>query len=591
MQKPFYEYRDFTVAGVPVSAYRIVYAGGQAELRAAVELRDYIEKTCAASLCVYRDTDLPPAEHEILVGRTNREDEDGFSLKREGLGEEGFLIEERGGHLFITGGGPRGTLYGVYEFLEKYVGWRFFASDCEVMTAKDRIAVPEKLYDRQVPALEYRQVHWCDYRKAPLRVKRKQNTAMWGTLPETYGGSVHFTGGFAHTLVEILGIDNATEQPCFSDPAVLEKVIDHVRRVASGHPDARIISVTQADNRNICQCEKCRRVYEEEGAPSGLLVRFINQVADAVRQEYPNLLIETFAYQWSRTPPQKVRPRDNVLIRFCTGDECRIHGYGNTECVYNRHTTEDIEKWGSISKHLFVWDYSVNFTFYTVPLANFFTLRTDTRFLYEKGVTGLFNMGQYEGNASLRHEGYNTEFSALRAYLLSKVFWNPMMEEEEYSRHMNEFLAGYYGDGWRNIRQYIEFLVQCVGDHHCRLYEGPNGLYDRDTYVGALPQIERWFADAIAQADFEQRDRLELLKLHMIFLKLFFTWNSIMESGDEDARTAAVREHEQLWNEIRARKICLSEQCRIVENPDFTRSPRDWFIIPDWMQPQEWNVR
>ena len=591
MLKTLYLHRNFTIAGVPVGAYRIVYAGEQAELRAAVELREYIEKTCAVSLCVYRDTDLPPAEHEILIGRTNREDGDGFSLDREGLGEEGFLIEERNGRLCITGSGPRGTLYGVYEFLEKYVGWRFFTSDCEVMTAGDSITVPAKLYDRQVPVLEYRQVHWIDYCKVPLRAKRKQNTAMRGELSETYGGSIQFTGGFAHTLVKILGIDNATEQPCFSDPAVLEKVIAHVRKVAAAHPDARMISVTQADNRNICRCGKCRRVYEEEGAPSGALVRFINQVADAVREDYPDLLIETFAYQWSRTPPKKVRPRDNVLIRFCTGDECRIHGYGNTDCIYNRNTTAEIEKWGSISKHLFVWDYSGNFTFYPVPLANFFTLRTDTRFLYEKGVTGLFNMGQYDGIASLRHEGYNAEFSALRAYLLSKVFWNPMMEEEEYSRHMNEFLAGYYGDGWMNIRKYIEFLVECVGDRHCRLYEGPNGLYDRDLYVGGLPQIAQWFADAIALADFEQRDRLELLKLHMIFLKLFFTWDGIMESGDQERGAAAIRENEWLWNQFHERGISLSEQCKIVEKPDFTKSPREWFLIPEWIKAQDWNVR
>ena len=585
MVKALYIHRNFTIAGTPIREYRIVYAGGQAELRAAVELRDYIEKTCAVSLCVWRDTDVSPAEHEIRIGRTNR-----AADLPDDLGEEGFLIEVRDGVLSITGG-ARGTLYGVYEFLEQYVGWRFFTADCEVLTAGDTVAIPETLYDRQIPALEYRHVNWSDYGKAPLRAKRKLNTPMRGALGETYGGAVEFTGGFAHTLVDILGIDNATEQPCFSDPAVLEKVIAHVRKVAAEHPDAQIISVTQADNRNICQCEACRRVYEEEGAPSGLLVRFINQVADAVREDYPNLLIETFAYQWSRTPPQKARPRDNVLIRFCTGDECRIHGYGNTDCVYNRHTTEDIEKWGAISRHLFVWDYSGNFTFYNVPLANFFTLRTDSRFLYEKGVTGLFNMGQYETVSSLRHEGYNTEFSALRAYLLSKVFWNPLMDEDEYNRHMNEFLAGYYGDGWMNIRRYIEFLVACVGDHHCRLYEGPNGLYDGDMFRAALPQIEGWFADAIAKADFAQRDRLELLKLHMIFLKLFFTWDGIMESGDEAARTAAIRENEQLWNELQERKIYLSEQCRIVESPDFTKSPREWFIIPAWIHAQDWNVR
>ena len=574
-----YIHRKFTIAGIPVNMFRIVYAGGQTELRAAVELREYVQKTCGAALSVFRDTDVPAAPYEICVGRTNREER--IPLDRGGLGDEGFLIEERGGSIFISGSGPRGTLYGVYEFLEKFVGWRFFTLDCEVLTL-DSVEIPAGLRERQTPALEYRHVYWSDYGRAPLRARRKLNTDMSDPLDDTYGGSRNFTGDFAHSFTTILGLDNATEQPCLTDPATLEKTIAYVRKLARGNPGARYISVTQNDNRFICQCEACRRVYEEEGAPSGALVRFVNQVADAVRDEFPQLLIETFAYQWSRTPPQKAVPRDNVLIRFCTGQECRIHGYDNPGCIYNKDTIADIEKWGSISKNFFVWDYSGNFTFYLVPLANFYTLHTDTRFLFEKGATGLFNMGQFEYTASRRHEGSNAEFGALRGYLLSKVFWNPAMSDEEYSGHMNEFLAGYYGEGWPNIRRYIDFLVDCAGGHHCRIYEGPHGLYDTDRYAAALPRITAWFDEAKAKADCEQRDRLELLWLHVVFLKLYLTWDDCMARGGA-AREDAIRENEWLWNELHERGIALSEQCRIVEKPDFTKSPRAWFLIPDWI--------
>ena len=77
----------------------------------------------------------------------------------------------------------------------------------------------------------------------------------------------------------------------------------------------------------------------------------------------------------------------------------------------------------------------------------------------------------------------------------------------------------------------------------------------------------------------------------MIFLKLFFTWDAVMQSGDEEPRMAAIRENEWLWNELHERGIYLSEQCRIVDKPNFTQSPREWFIIPDWIKTQDWNVR
>ena len=162
MHKPLYIFRKLTIAGTPVNAYHIVYSGTQTELRAAMELREYIEKTCAVSLCVYRDTDIEPTEHEILIGSTNRETKDEYARNRENLGEEGFFIREHKGRLFIGGEGSRGTLYGVYEFLEKYVGWRFFASDCECLLSGDTIDIPAGLCDRQVPVVEYRQVHWSD---------------------------------------------------------------------------------------------------------------------------------------------------------------------------------------------------------------------------------------------------------------------------------------------------------------------------------------------------------------------------------------------------------------------------------------------
>ena len=45
------------------------------------------------------------------------------------LGNEGLRLKLSSENIFITGGKPRGTLYGVYEFAEKYLGIRFLTFD------------------------------------------------------------------------------------------------------------------------------------------------------------------------------------------------------------------------------------------------------------------------------------------------------------------------------------------------------------------------------------------------------------------------------------------------------------------------------
>ena len=51
----------------------------------------------------------------------------GFNV--EDLGPEDLRIVVRDGNIAIAGGRPRGTLYGVYTFLEDYLGVRFLTHD------------------------------------------------------------------------------------------------------------------------------------------------------------------------------------------------------------------------------------------------------------------------------------------------------------------------------------------------------------------------------------------------------------------------------------------------------------------------------
>jgi hypothetical protein len=38
----------------------------------------------------------------------------------------------------------------------------------------------------------------------------------------------------------------------------------------------------------------------------------LNKVAEAVEKEFPDVLVESLAYQYTRKPPKTIKPRDNV---------------------------------------------------------------------------------------------------------------------------------------------------------------------------------------------------------------------------------------------------------------------------------------
>jgi hypothetical protein len=87
-------------------------------------------------------------------------------------------------------------------------------------------------------------------------------------------------------------------------------------------PPPEIYDVSQPDCAVVCHCPDCRALAEREGSESGPLIDFINELADGVRAQYPEVKVQTFAYEWGMIPPRTLRPRENVVIRWCDWMPC-----------------------------------------------------------------------------------------------------------------------------------------------------------------------------------------------------------------------------------------------------------------------------
>ena len=104
--------------------------------------------------------------------------------------EDGFRLCADGNRLRIVAAADRGgSLYGVYELLERFGGCRCYSSWCERIPRISRFAVPGTLDETHVPAFAMRQTWWYDFlQHLDFAARLRMNTRQWGRMDEKYGG-------------------------------------------------------------------------------------------------------------------------------------------------------------------------------------------------------------------------------------------------------------------------------------------------------------------------------------------------------------------------------------------------------------------
>ncbi len=509
------------------SPYKIVVAANAipSERYAAEELQRYLERMSGARLPIVT-SDGERTEHEIVLGANAlpKNVEKPAALDR--LGADGFTLKTAGNRLIIAGQGPRGTLYGVYALLEEKLGVRWFTPDFESVPRPARGVLPD-LDESQTPPLEYREVFWSEFmHNADFAARHRMNGNSY-PLTEKHGGKIVSYFPFVHSFDMLIPpalfdthpeyfplIDgkrkNGYVQRCLTNPDVLRIATDRVRQWIKEHPEATVISVSQNDTFNNCQCPQCKALDDAEGSPAASLLKFVNAIAAAIEKEYPNIRIDTLAYQYTRKPPRSIRPHKNVIVRLCSIECCFAHPFDQCPNEKNRRFVEDIQAWQPVAPLLYVWDYTTNFGHYQQPFPNFNVLQANVRFFVAHGVKGLFEQGNYSG-------GGHGEMEPLRAYLFAKLLWNP---EADVELHTNEFLAAYYGKAAGPIREYMALVQRQVQPEgvHAYIFDRPTAKYLTDELLveggKLLDEAER-----LADND-EIRLRVRTARLPVWYVKL-----------------------------------------------------------------------
>lgn len=422
-------------------------------------------------------------------------------------GADGFGVIADRKNLVFYGATEQAIEHAIYYTLEHSFGIRFYSAEETFIPKLARIKpLPYTIYE-QVPAFEYREVFYGEARRAGYAESFYLTDGQGTGSFERHPG----WGLWVHTLHRLLPPETYFEQHpeyyalrngvrmkdqlCLSNPEVLAHVSNALQLEINKHPQDTYWSVSQMDNYNYCECEKCAHIDEEEGAHSGSIIRFVNEIA----KRFPDKVISTLAYQYSRTAPKVTKPLPNVNIMLCTIEENRAKSLTGTGFE------KDLAEWSKISQNILIWDYVINFSHMVMPFPNWPTLQENIQLFKKYGVNMLFEQG-YNHSSS--------EMQELRCFLLSKWMWDPYLDE---TMLMDAFLSNYYGAAGPIVKEILDREVselQKSGKSltlyeppmtHIRGYLSPENLHWYHTMFEKAKSLEGLSAKHIERLEMAQQ--------------------------------------------------------------------------------------
>lgn len=509
---------------------------------AARELADTLKKITGAEFQIVRQK---PDGAGIFVGSGSPANSVFGEVN--GLSEDEVIWKAKGESILLAGGGSRGDLYAVSRFLQQKCGVRWWTPWAATIPKNPELSVSVDDF-RYKPPFELREPYWFPAFDAKWAVHNTCN-GQSSRIRAEFGGTVQYKG-FVHTFYPLVPPEKYfSEHPewyslidgkrthdraqlCTTNPQLRAFLVQRVKEWLRESPEARIISVSQNDWYRPCECAECKALDDREGSHSGTMLDLANFVADQIKGEFPQVSVDTLAYQYTRKPPKTLRPRSNVVVRLCS-IECTFRD--PLDHVANSAFNEDIKGWSAITDRLYIWDYTTDFGHYLAPHPNYFTLGSNVRYFAKNHVRGLFEQGAYQSHGS--------EFSEMRAWVLAQLLWNPHQDDRALIR---EFLEGYYGaEAAKPIGDYLQLVTDASKGYYLTCF---NSVKSPFLNSQTLARAEKLFAkaEAAVQNDPELSTRVRLAHLPLSYVWLA-RWDELhKEAADSDLKWPITEDKQQL---------------------------------------------
>ena len=569
--------------------YHIVHSvlSSECERYACMELQKYIYYSTNTLIPIFSDK-CDVRSKEIIIGSARNS-----QIKQElnNLSDDAYIIKVIDGNIYITGNTSRSTLYGVYRFLELFINFRCFTKDCEVYDKLNFLSIEDDYTLIQDFTFEYREVYFRDAFDGDFAAKNMLNSNL-ADLSNKHGNKVKWFN-FHHSFSDLINpkeyfdthpeyfslVDGKRQKEhtelCLSNPDVFNLCLEKLRSWILNNPECKVFSVAQDEwmghfIKMACECENCKKIDEENNSQSGSIITFVNKLATAIQKEFPDKLIHTFAYQYSRKTPTKVIPHKNIIVRLC-----------NIECSWAKSIEEsaslnpngrdglfyqDLLNWSKITNHLYIWDYAVNFRNYLLPFPNFRTMEKNIKLYKENNVKGIL----MQGNFSYGGKGY---FDELKSYVVAKMLRD---DSKCLNELINDFCNNYYG------KSAAKYIIEYLNMWEDEIYDKTLWLYDdadSDLFTDELVQKGKELLECAYNCETLDiyKERIEKLILGVKYLQL------VRLPLDYDGRNGLIDEFSKLVKKHHITELfertSLEYSIEVMKNSRYAKERPNWYSL------------
>ena len=453
------------------------------EQTAASELAEYFKKVTGAEFTIVKEGQDPKTGTRIYVGPTEYARKQGIVTELLGP-ERWYMRSSSDGNLILAGGRPRGTIYAAYHFLEDVVGIHWWSPWEEYVPSQTNLSIAA--LDRHgEPVFRNRCLDVANYffgdETFPFAARSKINRLVANrSITFKYGGGasfgppalVHTEGQFIYRYKKDFSFKRNPEwfamkdgkrwvfnnqsgwssknQLCLSNPklrqAFLKKLKENIAETRDQPCPPMIFDVSLNDVPTLCQCDSCQAAIKKYGGiDTGLLLEFVNYMADGIKDDYPGVMVETLAYLNTERVPKGIVPRANVIVTLCDTKSTYTKPIAHDEYLVQR-----LAAWSKITNNIFVWDYHTNFVDMALPMPFESTFQPDLQLFRKYNVVGV--MSEY-------HYPIFEELRDLRLWLLAKLLEDPYQNQ---ATLIETFTDGFYGPAGVHVRRYIEELSKAA---------------------------------------------------------------------------------------------------------------------------------
>lgn len=453
--------QDLILFSQGIAKYSIYISGNSTqEQQAAKILQRYLQKISGAVFNI--STQKNNGANIIVLTKANAQ-KLYSNINLSELGNDGVVIKSDGENLLISGDEKGGLKNAVYEFLEKFIGCRYFAPDAIYLPQKSTISVAANLNYKYTPPFKYRFTSFYEAYQAeyPAWHKLINNPAKGVAFPPSgWGLWIHSffslvpPAKYFKTHPEYYALRNGKRvatQLCLTNRDVLKLVRDTLAVIIKDHPDDIFFSVSQADNNGYCQCDNCTHIANTENSQSGPIIKFVNEVAAS----FPDKIISTLAYNYSRSAPKNISPAANVNVMICATDVNRGLSFYDDKSLNSVY--HDVNDWKTKTSNIFFWDYLVDYRHFFMPFPIYHMLQPNIQFL---------SSNQIPYTIQQAWNWRPGDMSELKCYLVAQLLWDPNADIDAAQK---EFINFYYGPAAKWIAAYINSLTNFMKSHKITL--------------------------------------------------------------------------------------------------------------------------